>query len=418
MRPLAIAQNAREGGGEGGALVASSQNRQFTKDGTIDEEPLEPRFITHRHWSIYEAMRCSDYVSTRLDTWKTATPGVPSSLDLLLALCGCSPSMATTFFPHVSKKDRNNFFEKLYAAVRDSPLKWQMSAEELFYPSFTRTLDLSEPVMSAADYVYALEGHLSDASADSAALDAISKKKSALGEGEGEGERWDDQNRQGSGGMLVRTPASASPTSSWLDTWQFASQALSRKNTELLDKGILKAQSLRKAILDTLPNLHRGNRVRANKYFRVVDVGEDLNDTERRLFLQPLALAELGRYIIRVYRDSLKQWRHSNRHSSNEMGDVRTKPLLVYLRQKRGSALYAKQDDGGWITIMALPVQEEGAEAQLMLKVQMFEVADVVKAPYHFDSFDNNCMVIRADNFMNFMSHFDLKLREFTINAE
>lgn len=38
---------------------------------------VEPRFVAHRFWSLYDAMFYSDYVATRLDTWRVEAGACP-----------------------------------------------------------------------------------------------------------------------------------------------------------------------------------------------------------------------------------------------------------------------------------------------------------------------------------------------------
>jgi hypothetical protein len=142
--------------------------------------------------------------------------------------------------------------------------------------------------------------------------------------------------------------------------------------SDLLDHGLDLTKSLRCAIMRVIPNLVRGNRMRSGAHHRWVELGEDLTDGERRLFAQPLALAELGRFIIRVYRDSASLWRKWR----NRADEVQAKPLYLSLRHKGA-------DNGAWVTVMGLPVvRHEGEEPSAHFKANFQRAAEACHANY------------------------------------
>ena len=59
---------------------------------------------------------------------------------------------------------------------------------------------------------------------------------------------------------------------------------------------------MRKAMLQLGRSISRGSHVSCGKATMQVVLDEDLTDYERRVFTQPLALAMLGRYIIKLKR--------------------------------------------------------------------------------------------------------------------
>lgn len=52
------------------ACVRRSQCALRAGKGGFIALSTEPRFVAHRFWTIYNAMYYSEYVATRLDTWK------------------------------------------------------------------------------------------------------------------------------------------------------------------------------------------------------------------------------------------------------------------------------------------------------------------------------------------------------------
>ena len=95
------------------------------REGLIEDEPFEPRFVAHRHWSLIESMRCSEYISTRLDTWKIPNMGEPSELDMLIAKTNTRVKVADASFAHVSRADRASFFQNLKRQISTNS-RWRM----------------------------------------------------------------------------------------------------------------------------------------------------------------------------------------------------------------------------------------------------------------------------------------------------
>jgi hypothetical protein len=368
------------GGGGGGGVGFGRSAAPPGREGAIEDCLQEPRFVLHRHWTLYDSMRCSDYVSTRLNCWKADTPGVPSELRLLFAHCGTRPEVFEQPFTSVAKTDRVNFFARLEDNVSADEFKYKMTTRELFYPSFTRTLGHGVPHMSAADYVHALGGLLADS-----------------------GSPWGDRVEAGGGGGGGggAPPREAAAGVKWRDAWQAAYQALSRKRTDMLETGLERGKALRCAILRVVPQLVRSSAMRNGHALRWIRVGDDFTEGERRLFSQPLALAELGRFLIRVFRDSLLKWRHKT------SGALAAKPLLVYLRHKSSQALYGSgADDGGWITVLMLPVGEEGADAAFRYQF-LDAAAKSSQAEHTLDSFSFSVLLMKAEHFKAFLRDLD-----------
>ena len=164
-------------------------------------------------------------------------------------------------------------------------------------------------------------------------------------------------------------------------------------------------KTLRRSILRIVPGVHRANAVCAGEYLRWVDVGALLTDAERKLFLQPLARAELGRFIIRVYRDSLFMWRDRG------SGRVSNKPLVLSISDAPagGSGGGAAGGDGsGWTTIMGLPVlTSQDEETESNFREAFTQAAVTAKALYMLDSFDQSSMLIRTSDVPAFFRALD-----------
>jgi hypothetical protein len=174
------------------------------REGLI-EASAEPRLVAHRHWSLFESMRCSDFVATRLETWAPEVGDAPTPLRSLLARTNTPRREADAPFVGLARAARERFFAGLRREVRETQ-RWRMDEHELFYPSFARWRGAAVPVMSAADCVHALSGLLQE-SADSALLESVWRAPAA-------------------------PPAGGSPSQAvaralnWKDAWQNANAAL------------------------------------------------------------------------------------------------------------------------------------------------------------------------------------------------
>jgi len=157
-----------------------------------------------------------------------------------------------------------------------------------------------------------------------------------------------------------------------------------------------------------VPAIHRGHRLRSGQRSRWIALEDDLTESEKRLFSQPLALAELGRFVIRVYRDALARrgWRRAD-------GEVVRKPLFLSVRHRSAGAGGGGGDDGSWVTVMGLPVvAEEGDEAAASFLVPFQEAAEACGAKYMLDSFNFCSVVLKVENVLPFFENLEETLPE------
>jgi cell division control protein 45 len=153
LRDWVNANNTSNGGGVASANVASTlaidddgTRIRVPDEGRISVKNQEYRIMLYRHWSVYEAMYHSQYVSTQLSTWVEQGR---QRLDTFLAKMGISKRECQQPFSFMSAQSKN----KLRNKVAD--FKSEHGLEDLLYRSFTRTQGYAQET-SAADTAHAM----------------------------------------------------------------------------------------------------------------------------------------------------------------------------------------------------------------------------------------------------------------------
>jgi len=395
------------------------------KDGFVLVHDQEPRFVLYRYWSLYHSMQASDYVASRLNLLNPAgddASGV-ANLDRLIVKTGVKRELVRQAYTHMRRDDRIFFFKRLVKELEDDMHKardcdWKMPPSEVFFRSFVRYTEKESP-RSAADVVHSLNGLLSSSDAAPGIFETVKRGSSGLVNGDNDNEE---------GGVHGRSVFSAHEiTSDWRKSFFMAYNSLSSHETDLFDMGVESAKQLRLAVMRVVPVLVRSGRVRNGDHLRWCEIGEDLSEAEARIFSHPFALAELGRALIRVYRDSMMKWR------ARKSRKVLNLPLILTLKHSRGSEADSDGLDGpmtggadgetwqqrhsmkDWTTVLGLPVstESEGAELPSHDFLNMFKEAAMnarSEVNYVIDSFDSSTVVIYSPTFPQFLEALDERL--------
>lgn len=154
----------------GGDIAKPTRDLEDTETGQVTQRTAfagrwghvavseEPRWVLHRHWGIRDAMIHSDYVSTRLDTYKLGTETGASQIDKLFSQTGIALKLLKAPGGDPSMRQaRPRFFMKLKQLIDDPQYKL---GTEMFFPSFVRVVE-KEAEWSAGDVCAALSGLLS-----------------------------------------------------------------------------------------------------------------------------------------------------------------------------------------------------------------------------------------------------------------
>jgi hypothetical protein len=155
---------------------------------------------------------------------------------------------------------------------------------------------------------------------------------------------------------------------------------------------------MRRALMRLGNTLVRSSRIANGKLVRtaVVD-SEAMTDFDRRVFTQPIALAALGRYVVKLCRDSLRLWR-----SAKTGRTLSAKPLILFVA-------YPHTPVGRrWMTVHGLPVAEDWGAASAVSFLDAFQsAARDASADFMMDSFDSATLLLDADHKTAFMEALD-----------
>ena len=391
--------------------------------GWLRAEPFEPRFIAHRHWNLADSMFYSEYVASRLLELGPAggADTIASRRDRLLAKAGIELRTCKQEFVHMTEDDRNHFFARMrnFAASSGGMASFRLTPD-LFYPSFAQSRDM-DLEWGAADVVYAMQGHLSSGGA---APSNLARMREALMGGAPRGNSPGAPVGDGVGAAVV----AAWEGKSWLYGFNDAFNCLSvrvagaHKAKRLLENGLQYYTQLRKAVARlSVPILEKGtHRIVTGAHFVWLSLDEELTDSDRAVFSQPLPLLTLARYVVTMHRGggedaSTDKWalKWPKYGSSVEPAALRgtRKPLLLSVRHPVSSS-----DEVPFWTVCALGVPEGVGEGGYIRTVdfqgRLVEAAEAVGATFQLDAFDAASLIIAGDKKAFFIEALDPKLRE------
>jgi hypothetical protein len=425
LKRSGAASVANAGAERGNIDEATGEVLHAGRDGFVLVHDQEPRFVLYRYWSLYNAMQASDYVASRLNLLNPSgddASGV-ANLDRLIVKTGVKRDLVRQAYMHMRRDDRVYFFKRLYKELDDDTHKdrecnWKMPPNEVFFRSFVRYTEKESP-RSAADVVHSLNGLLSSSDAAPGVFETLKRAITGLVNGD------NDEDENGDGGSGVGVYSAHEVTSDWRKSFFMAYKSLSSGEADLFDVGVESAKQLRLAVMRVVPVLVRSGRVRNGDNLRWCEIGEDLSEAEARVFAHPYALAELGRALIRVHRDSMMKWR------TKKSRKVLNLPLILTLKHSRGAEADADGADGSlvagadaetwqqrrgmkdWVTVLGLPVSTDTETGELPSHdfLNIFRgAARISDVRHHLDSFDSSTLVIYSTNFPAFLEALDDKL--------
>lgn len=290
----------RELGSSGGVIPTSASS---PSDNAIRLSP-EPRFLLIRHWSLYDSMFHSPYLSCRLHVWSDAGR---KRLDRLLAEMGISCDEANKGYTHMDIELKRGLRQRL---LKYAPRK---GLDDLVPPSDTDAHDKQgwgfvrcwgwKACLSAVD-VAVIVGAILEVGADATQFDASASSYDR---------RHPDKMVMRPGSYHTRVRALPTPEASPSNTEDGSSQAadpdwttnrffaaydalaptpsgLSKLMTHLET-----AKSLHRAILHTGCALIGKHQIRQLRAFRMAVVREGPNVA---LFLHPGALVKLAGWVM------------------------------------------------------------------------------------------------------------------------
>lgn len=246
--------DADEGSGRSGFYTEDNTLVHVSDSGSIKVEDKELRLFLYRHWSLWESMYYSAYVSPRVSAWSSQGR---ATLEEFLAKMGMSLSQCRQKFQFMAPELRDRLRQ---SAARYGP---EFGLPELFFPSFSRSTGYRQPV-AAADVVYAVD---------------------ALLEGGG-----------GDGGE-------------WKEAFHEAMDCLNARSSQpkLWQRGVKLSMDMQRQVVENAVQIMEGGGITRLRHFRYAYLRAPKEGDAQRLLVKPMALARVGRFLVAIHRES-GQW--------------------------------------------------------------------------------------------------------------
>ncbi|KAI7902091.1 CDC45 family [Cokeromyces recurvatus] len=352
-------------------------NIDRTEDGSLQnansiviKSEDEYRFIMFRHWSLYDSMYHSGYVSSKLGVWKDAGR---KRLNNMFAKMGFSLQQCQQIYTHMDMDLKQILRDKIEVVA---PL---YGLTDICFPSFTRTYGW-ECCLSASDVVYSLSTLLETSPAAAIQLGTAVNIKETEEESFTDNEDEDPKDDSGKTAEMGRLNSSngynnhgllgSERSKWWMKNFYAAYDALNGNSPSSLLRGLKLCMKTQKTIVRQGTSIIEKKMVKIFKNFRFVNVR---NGPDLPIFQHPSALTKLGLYLIDAYR---------------EHGKKNLPIVLSSLDEKHGTCL-----------LVALTGAASFGEIRKnKFNMAFEEAAENTKARISFDSFDPSIIqVLDAD---------------------
>ncbi|CAM9144349.1 unnamed protein product [Choristocarpus tenellus] len=316
---------------DGKTMVPIAVNGRITFD-------MELRFMLHRHWSLYESMYFSNFVASKLNVWNS---NGRHRLEEFLAKMGFSLEQCKQKYPFMSCQLRQRLKDQIEKYAKDYGL------EDVFYGSYQRYCGFKNP-LSAADMVYSITALVEHVDAED-------------------------------GGDTTNVSL-IEADEAWMDSFNTAYDALSGKSPALMQKGLELSMSLQKAVVHQAVSMIEKRALNLNKHFRYAFIRS--NETDERLFTQPLALGKLAAFLIDVHRENGK-WSGNKARPLVIMAERTSTYLVVGVTCPEKAGTVVKNNFGARFQLAAQQInaraRHDGFESSVM-EVNKDDAHDFVEA--------------------------------------
>jgi len=289
----------------GASANSSAQARQVdSSDGTVKvavsedgrlSADSELQFAHFRHWSLYDAMYFSPFVSTRLRVWQT--PG-KAKLHELFAKLGLSLDQCKQKWAFVSPQSKARVLER----IEDYAEEFGLHAG-LHYSAFQRTVSFSRKT-TAMDVVLAAHALLEEHAGAPLVLEKSSAAATTCGVGASAGGGAEADN--------VVEASNSEGSEDWSESFWKAYDVLLGKDEPLLARGVDMSIRVQRAVVERAVSLVEKRSLTALKHFRYVTLPMSSSGSDG-LFTQPIALTRLALYLVEMHRANKKWMGHKAR---------------------------------------------------------------------------------------------------------
>eukprot|EP00911_Craspedida_sp_UC1_P000811 UC1_evm1s623 len=312
----------------------------------------EFKFMLLRHWSLYESMRHSPYVASRLGIWRRQGH---ENLNGMLAKIGVSLRVCKQRFRSMDAATRDDLLLRLEAAFEEQGLL------DICFPSFVRQREFRTH-LSATDVVHAVSALMQQPSDDG----AIS--------GGGDG-----SSSSGGGGGA-----------SWRTNFFAALDVLTADKQSALGQGIDLAIDQERVILQQVENLVQTKKaVRKHKTFRYTLIKDD---PQQERFANSVVLRKTAGYISETLRFGA--------------ADQRKRKQMPFLIAAHVPSTESYNVVGLWADAKT----EEGEVARNRFGMSFRAAANDCGARYKTSGFEDSEMEIQSDDIGRFLTALNHQL--------
>ncbi|KAJ1984932.1 DNA replication initiation factor cdc45 [Dimargaris cristalligena] len=258
----------------------------------------EFKFMLLRHWSLYNSMHYSRYLSTRLGIWSDRGRRL---LSLMLAKMGFSLSDAHQIYIHMSPENKTRLRTKLDQVAPD------YGCDDLVFPSFVRSFGWRKgSQLSASDVVHSLVALLKgagtqdiasfhDGQARAAAMNGGAPGSAPPSAGNESQSDWQGivpwrAAPDGPSGDVLAPPTKSEQDTAWLQGFYTAYDSLG--DLDLIQSGIQLAMKFQRAIVQQGISIIERRSVKTLKSFRLAVLTDN-----QPLFHHPLTLTQLVMFL-------------------------------------------------------------------------------------------------------------------------
>ena len=271
-----------------------------SEDGRLSAE-MELQFAHFRHWSLYDAMYFSPFVSTRLHVWQT--PG-KAKLHELFAKLGLSLDQCKQKWAFVSPQSKARVLER----IEDYAEEFGLNAG-LHYSAFQRTVGFSRKT-TAMDVVLGAHALLEEYTGA-----PLLEKGAAASDGGGGGGAAASSVSAGHGADSSGAAAASedlvaeagnSDGDDWSESFWKAYDVLLGKDEPLLARGVDLSIRVQRAVVERAVGLVEKKSLTCLKHFRWVSLPMSSSGADG-IFTKPIALTRLALYLVEMHRAN-KKW--------------------------------------------------------------------------------------------------------------
>lgn len=364
----------------------NSEGSRFTQNAEGENIPVseagkisfteEYRFMLHRHWSLYDAMYYSRFVSSRLNIWKM---GGREQLKTFMAKMGVSLKEAQQNFCYMSMELKSRLRDKIDEYAEEYNLK------DIVYGSFTRLFGFGH-VFSAADYAFAIMAELECGGGSNAEmLDAKQPMRLTLPQGGGVDRTTTELQLQD-----FRSKLSVFETKQTERRFNAAYGIVSNENVDTLVHCMKASMEVQRAVIrQGIAVIEQKKLVNAGK-FRYTYV-ENMSDGDIQYFQRPALLTKLGLWLVEAAREAGKR-----------QGRGKLPIVLCVLNEMRGN----------YQCVGVTCPEEFGALEKNSFGNAFKKAAEQVKVRYNASTFEASSVEVKKDDIVRFIESLYLVMEE------